>query len=70
MVCPNPICVGVRSEFYDQCRGLDPRKGPIRDRDHNAGQNMANASIRWLKSFEWPEHLDRKRVKAQEPENT
>ncbi|KAF9347175.1 hypothetical protein BGX34_003339 [Mortierella sp. NVP85] len=69
MICSNPICVGVRSVLYDQARGLDPKKGMIKDRDHNAGQNMADASIRWIKSFQWPEHLDRNRAKAQESSN-
>lgn len=63
VICSDPVCGGVRSAEYDSSRNLDPKSGLHRDRDHNAGQNMAMAAIKWVTEFKWPEELDRRLAK-------
>ncbi|KAF9415305.1 hypothetical protein BGZ76_004824, partial [Entomortierella beljakovae] len=60
VICPDPTCGGSRSAKYDSTHNLDSRTGLCRDRDHNAGQNMANAALQWVSEFKWPEALDRR----------
>ncbi|KAF9914235.1 hypothetical protein FBU30_002718, partial [Linnemannia zychae] len=45
VTCQTPECGGKRSQEYNVLHNLDPAKGLERDRDHDAGQNMANAAI-------------------------
>ncbi|KAF9917283.1 hypothetical protein FBU30_000806 [Linnemannia zychae] len=59
VTCQTPECGGQRSQEYNVLHNLDPAKGLERDRDHNAGQNMANAAIQWLTEFKWPVALQR-----------
>ncbi|KAK3817252.1 MAG: hypothetical protein J3Q66DRAFT_369112 [Benniella sp.] len=41
--------------------------GFARNRDHNAGEDIAQAMITWLQELKWPEAMDRKMVFAQAP---
>ncbi|KAF8921664.1 hypothetical protein BGZ58_004052, partial [Dissophora ornata] len=66
VLCPDSTCGGYRSPEYNSTHKLDPKTGLQRDRDHNAGQNMANAALKWVKEFKWPEALDRQLAKKQE----
>ncbi|KAG0304984.1 hypothetical protein BGZ98_004744 [Dissophora globulifera] len=65
VICLDPTCGGNRALEYDTNHLLNPKAGLQRDRDHNAGQNMANAALHWLKEFKWPEALDRQVAKQQ-----
>jgi hypothetical protein len=64
VICQDPTCGGFRSKRYSKKRGLDPKAGLQRDRDHNAGQNMANAALQWVSEFKWPVALDRQIAKS------
>lgn len=34
----------------------------MKDRDHNAVNNMGKAMVKWTNEFAWPEHLERNSV--------
>jgi len=61
MVCPVPICPDKRSQQFNTDHGT--HSGWMRNRDGNAGHNMANATIHWLRTFRWPVALSRKTEK-------
>lgn len=65
VICQDPMCGGKRPSEYDAPHNLKSKTGLERDRDHNAGQNMANAALQWVNEFKWPEPLDRKLAKRQ-----
>ncbi|KAF9082462.1 hypothetical protein BGX27_004528 [Mortierella sp. AM989] len=67
VICPDFTCGGLRPPTYDLTHKLDTKAGLERDRDHNAGQNMANAALKWVNEFEWPVALGRKLAKQEAP---
>ena len=66
MICPDPTCARLHPSNYDAIHMLDPKAGLHRDRDHNAGQNMANAALQRVREFKWPEALSRQVAKQQQ----
>ena len=66
VICPDPTCARLHPSNYDAIHMLDPKAGLHRDRDHNAGQNMANAALQWVREFKWLETLNRQVAKQQQ----
>ncbi|KAF9438020.1 hypothetical protein BGZ76_010149 [Entomortierella beljakovae] len=62
VVYPDSNCSGSWSEEDDKAHKFDPKSGLVRDRDHNAGQKMANATLEWMRNFKCLESLDRSLV--------
>ncbi|KAG0360098.1 hypothetical protein BC939DRAFT_498771 [Gamsiella multidivaricata] len=65
VVCPDPACGDRQPSEYDLTRKLNPTTGLQRDWDHNAGQNIANAALRWVEDFKWLDALNRQLIKSQ-----
>ncbi|KAG0344490.1 hypothetical protein BG004_004442 [Podila humilis] len=52
---------GKRTDAQNAKFCLDPNKGPMSDRDHNAALNLARASLQQVQEQTWPVFLQRKK---------
>lgn len=66
VVCSSGVCSNIKNTKAVAVGETSPEKSFRRDRDHNAGQNMANATLQWVNKFEWPTALDRQLAKSKE----
>ncbi|KAF9409181.1 hypothetical protein BGZ94_002032, partial [Podila epigama] len=59
LTCLNPTCGGKRTDAQNKMFCLDPSKGPMSDRDHNAAVNLTRASLQQAREQTWPVFLQR-----------